>query len=83
MKITTTHLLSPLMGIGCATFGHDYIVTKKVTDHINEYQCSHCEREVTDNASGHLAELNLKNRKINESLSRFFQKKKKRLTPTI
>ena len=83
MKNSTTNLFSPLMGVGCAAFGHDYIVTKKVTNHINEYQCSHCKREVTDNATGHLAELNFKTRRINQSLALLFQKKRQRITPTL
>lgn len=83
MKKSTPHLLAPLMGIGCATFGHDYIVTQKVTNHINEYQCSHCGKEVTDNVTGHLAELNFKTKRINESLALFFQKKTKRITSTL
>ena len=82
MKTTTTNLLSPLVGLGCAAFGHDYIVTQKVTNHINEYQCSHCGKEVTDNVTGHLADLNFKTKKINQSLAMLFQKKRQRMTPT-
>ena len=49
-----------LSSLVCATFGHDYIVTRKVTNHINEYRCSHCGREVAENDTGHLEVLTQK-----------------------
>jgi len=59
----------------CFLFGHDYIITNKVTNHINEYKCTHCGKEVTDNASGYLEDLTFTNKKINANLATFYQKK--------
>ena len=58
--------------------GHDYMVTNKITNHINEYECANCGKEVCDNTKGYLEELTLKQREINETLSGFFQKRNKR-----
>ena len=65
-------------GIVCSTFGHDYLITRKVTDHIKEYRCSHCGKEVTTNFSGNLEELTSKTKQVNTSLALFFEKKMKR-----
>tara|TARA_B100001146_G_scaffold225213_1_gene247931 strand:+ start:11577 stop:11822 length:246 start_codon:yes stop_codon:yes gene_type:complete len=63
----------------CATLGHRYKVTRKVTNHINEYRCKHCGREMTDNVSGYLERLDAKSRSINAALSELFEKKSKRI----
>ena len=63
----------------CSAFGHDYYETTKVTNHISEYKCSHCGKEVTDNASGQIEILTNKNREINASLASFFKKKNNRI----
>jgi DNA-directed RNA polymerase subunit RPC12/RpoP len=65
-------------GIVCSTFGHDYLITRKVTNHIKEYRCSHCGKEVTNNFSGSLENLTTKNKRINSTLALFFEKKMKR-----
>jgi len=65
-------------GIVCSTLAHDYLVTRKVTNHIKEYRCSHCGKEVTNNFSGNLEILTSKNKRINSSLALFFEKKMKR-----
>ncbi|GHC45683.1 hypothetical protein GCM10008083_05680 [Ulvibacter litoralis] len=64
----------------CTTFGHKYKVTRKVTNHINEYKCSHCGKEVTDNMSGKLEVLTYKIKKVNSTLSVYFQKRSSRVT---
>ena len=69
-----------LSSVVCITFGHDYIVTRKVTNHINEYKCSHCGREMTDNDSGYLEPLTQQLKNANTSLAVFFQKKSRRIT---
>jgi len=67
-----------LSGLLCSAFGHDYVITRKVTNHINEYKCSNCNREVTDNLTGHLEVLTFKNKKVNTCVSSFFQKRANR-----
>lgn len=78
MKTQSPKQSVSISGIVCTAFGHDYIITRKVTNHINEYKCSNCGREVTDNLSGHLETLTLKNKKVNTIVSAFFQKKSNR-----
>lgn len=67
-----------LFGIICHTFGHSYLVSRKVTNHINEYKCSHCGKEVTDTFTGTIEPLTHKTKMQNSSLAAFFQKKSKR-----
>lgn len=63
----------------CATLGHNYSISRRVTNHINEYKCSHCGREVTDSASGNVELLTNKLKELNSSLSIFFEKKRRHL----
>lgn len=69
-----------LSSILCGTLGHDYIVTRKVTNHINEYKCTQCSREVTNNYAGYMELLTHKNKQVNASLASFFQKKTRKLS---
>ena len=41
----------------CSVVGHQYRVAKKVTQHIKEYKCSCCGKEITTNAYGKLVPL--------------------------
>ncbi|PKA82762.1 hypothetical protein ATE92_0899 [Ulvibacter sp. MAR_2010_11] len=68
-----------LLGVLCATVGHHYKVTRKVTNHINEYKCTHCGREVTDNQSGKLETLTQKIKEVNTNVAEFFQKRTNRI----
>ena len=67
-----------IFGIVCTAIGHNYKVTRKVTNHINEYKCSHCGREVTDNLKGNLELLTLKTRELNSAVSSFCQRRMRR-----
>ena len=69
-----------MLGIVCNTLGHHYKVTRKVTNHINEYKCSHCGREVTDNLSGNLELLTFKMKEVNSTVSSFFKRRSRRIT---
>ncbi len=64
----------------CTTVGHKYRVTRKVTNHINEYRCLHCGREVSENASGKLEELTQKLKSVNTTLAMFFRRKEERIS---
>ncbi len=64
-----------LLSFVCATFGHDYIVSRKITDHVNEYTCAHCGKEVTDNMQGTIEILTANVRKANNALASFYAKK--------
>ncbi len=78
MKSNASTPLFSFSGVVCSTFGHQFNVTRKVTNHINEYRCRHCGQEVTDNFSGTLEILTLKNKEINATLASFFEKKTRR-----
>ncbi len=71
-----------LTSLYCSIFGHRYEESNKVTNFISEYKCKTCGQEVTKVASGDIELLTYKNRKINASLSAFFQKKIQRTTST-
>lgn len=80
MKTNAPKSTFSLSGVVCSTLGHDYIVTRKVTNHISEYKCAQCGREVTDTMSkGKLEVLTYKNREVNTTLASFFQKKNRRV----
>lgn len=38
---------SPILGLICIAFGHDYIVTQNITDQINEYKCACCGKQAS------------------------------------
>ncbi|AXG69315.1 hypothetical protein KORDIASMS9_01535 [Kordia sp. SMS9] len=71
-SIKTTFSLGKLY---CSVFGHRYRVTKKVTSHINEYQCMLCNCEVTTDDKGKLTQLTPQLKDINETLTSFHKKK--------
>ena len=67
-----------LYSIVCSTLGHDYMISRKVTNHINEYKCANCGREVTDTFSGRIEILSQAAKKANSKLAAFFLKKSRR-----
>lgn len=78
MSNTTTKPLFSLSGIVCSTVGHQFVVTRKITNHINEYRCTKCGCEMTDNDAGKLVSLNNHTKKINSVLATFFEKRTRR-----
>jgi hypothetical protein len=62
----------------CSLVGHDFKVTKKVTNHVNEFQCVHCKKQMTTNGHGTLSPLTPKQKEINSLLSYIHKKKKKK-----
>ncbi len=78
MRTQSPKQLFTFSGLLCSTLGHDYVVTRKITNHINEYKCTNCGKEVTDNFSGRLESLTYKTKELNTSLAHFFQKKMRR-----
>jgi transposase-like protein len=77
MEKATPQSRPPIQGLICMAFGHDYIVTRKITDHISEYKCTCCGKEVSNSFSGKFEALTYKRKEINECLASFFLKKKK------
>ncbi|RLD28478.1 MAG: hypothetical protein DRI70_03470 [Bacteroidetes bacterium] len=78
MKATYSKSSFSISGIVCNTLGHDYAISRKITNHINEYKCTKCGKEVTDNFAGRMENLTLKTKQVNSSLALFFEKKMRR-----
>ncbi|WP_035480207.1 hypothetical protein [Gelidibacter mesophilus] len=62
--------------IYCSVFGHNYVVSKKITFHVNEYECTHCHAEMTTNGNGELTPLTPKFKEINSILERIHKKRR-------
>ncbi|TMU54967.1 hypothetical protein [Flagellimonas algicola] len=67
----------------CNIFGHHYVVSKKVTEHIKEYKCLHCQKEVTTDASGKLSALTPQRQDINSTLADMYRKRRNRQVPQV
>jgi len=63
----------------CDFFGHNYKVSKKVTNHVKEYTCKCCKKQLTTNSNGKLIELTPKFQEINSTLERIYNNKMMRL----
>ena len=63
----------------CELFGHDYEVTKKVTNHVKEYTCKRCKKQLTTDSNGKLIELTPQYRDINSALERIYNNRLIRL----
>ena len=63
----------------CNLVGHNYEVTKKVTYHVKEYTCSHCQKQLTTNSNVSLTELTPKFKEINAILERIHASRTQRL----
>lgn len=63
----------------CSVFGHDYQVSRNVTNHVKEYKCSRCNKELTTNGNGNLTVLTPKYREINSVLERMYTNRIMRL----
>jgi len=59
----------------CSIFGHHYAISKKVTSHIKEYKCIHCQKEVTTDVSGNLSTLTPELQDINRTLEHIYQRR--------
>ncbi|WP_339623614.1 hypothetical protein [uncultured Winogradskyella sp.] len=63
----------------CDVFGHNYEITKKVTNHVKEYTCKCCKKQLTTNSNGKLTELTPKYQEINAALARIYNNRMMRL----
>ncbi len=63
----------------CDFFGHNYKMTKKVTNHVKEYTCSCCKKQLTTDSNGKLTELTPKYQEINSALERIYNNRMMRL----
>jgi len=63
----------------CNIFGHNYKLTKRVTNHVKEYTCSCCKKQLTTDGNGRLTELTPKYQEINHNLERIYSNRMARL----
>lgn len=82
MKQTTTPNGNKLTGIFCNFFGHHFVVSRKVTEHVKEYECLHCKKQVSTDERGKLSSLTPKMREINKTLEDMYQKRNRRAKRT-
>jgi len=62
--------------IYCSIFGHQFVVSKRVTNHVNEYKCKNCNYQMTTDGKGKLTPLTPKYKEINSVLERIHVKRK-------
>ncbi|MDG4716159.1 MULTISPECIES: hypothetical protein [Winogradskyella] len=65
--------------IYCDFFGHKYKMTRKVTNHVKEYTCTCCKKQLTTDSNGKLRELTPKYQEINSALERIYNNRMLRL----
>ena len=76
---TTTQKTALIPKLYCNLFGHNFEVSRKVTYHVKEYKCRHCNRELTTNGNGNLTELTPKFKEINSILEFIHTRRNMRL----
>ncbi len=64
-----------VMRLFCAVFGCRFKITRRVTSHINEYECIHCKKQGTTDVKGNIASMTPQLREINETLAHLYKKK--------
>lgn len=70
----TNRSTSP-MRLYCDVFGHNYQVSKKVTNYVNEYTCKCCKKQLTTNSNGKLTELTPVYKDINSVLENIYSRR--------
>ena len=64
-----------MKNIQCLVFGHDFKVTRNVTNHVKEYACKNCNKQLTTDGNGQLTELTTKLKEINDVLEQIHNKR--------
>lgn len=67
-----------MKNIYCSFLGHEFIVTKHVTNFVKEFRCKNCNKSFTTDQAGNLTRLTPKYQEINKILEKVHQKKLKR-----
>lgn len=65
-----------MKSIYCSIFGHQFVVSKRVTNHVNEYKCKNCSYQMTTDGKGKLTPLTPKYKEINSVLERIHTKRR-------
>lgn len=64
-----------MKNIYCSIFGHQFVVSKRVTLHVNEYKCKNCNFQMTTDGKGKLTPLTPRHKEINSELERIYLKR--------
>lgn len=64
-----------MKNIYCSIFGHQFVVSKRVTLHVKEYKCRQCNFQMTTDGKGKLTPLTPKFKEINSVLERIHLKR--------
>ncbi len=83
MKNRTSSKGNFFSALFCSIFGHHYVVSRKVTEHIKEYKCLHCQKQVTTDASGKLSTLTPQMHEINDALQDMYRKRSGRMVQNV
>ncbi|MES2239912.1 MAG: hypothetical protein V4497_06575 [Bacteroidota bacterium] len=59
----------------CSIFGHNIVTSKKITTNLNEYKCTVCKMELTNDEKGGITFLTPELKEINQALETFCHKK--------
>lgn len=63
---------SPLLGLLCTVFGHDYIILSKTSNHQSEFQCVWCQKKVSNVYLENLKSLRCRLDEFKKNISLFF-----------
>jgi hypothetical protein len=80
---TSTSSSKSVSKLYCNVFGHQYDVSKKVTQHVKEYTCNCCKKQLTTNGNGNLTELTPKFQEINSVLEYIYTRRAMRLNQKL
>lgn len=67
-----------MKSIHCAVFGHEFVLSKDITNFVKEYKCKNCKQQFTTDSNGNLIPLTPKFKEINSVLKRIYLNKQKR-----
>ncbi len=62
----------------CKLFGHKLMISKNVTNHIQEYKCVKCGMELTDTADGFLRRLTPKFKETNNYIAQIHKRRRRK-----
>lgn len=62
----------------CKLFGHKLMISKNVTNHIQEYKCVKCGLEMTDTADGILERLTPKFKETNNYIAQIHKRRRQK-----
>lgn len=62
----------------CKFFGHKLIISKNITNHIQEYKCVKCGMEMTDTADGFLERLTPKFKETNNYIAQIHKRRRRK-----